>query len=152
MLGQKPYLQFIRSNDVADEQIVRSVVARFIGLLRCVAGLFQDRFMRLEQTRKLHRDLLTAARGPRDLGGFRYVRGHGNTDAAKQLNAFGDGVNQLGLFAEMLIEKQVQLVERFAGHLPMMLFVQVSQRHGVREDLVQHANTLRANVFIQAYR
>src|SRR5437899_1579794 len=108
--------------------------------------------MSLEQPGKLHRNFLTATRGPRDLGRFRHVRSHGNADAAEELYAFSDGVNQLDLFPEVLVEKQVQLIEGLAGNLPVVLLVEIPERHGIGEDLVQHLDAFCADSLLEAYR
>jgi hypothetical protein len=37
----------------------------------------------------------------------------------------------------VLVEQQLQLIESRASHLPVMLLIQVTERHGIREDLIQ---------------
>ena len=49
----------------------------------------------------------------------------------------GNQIHQLGLLFIVLIEQQVQLVEGRAGHLPVVLLVEVADRQGVGQHLVQ---------------
>ena len=65
------------------------------------------------------------------------VGGHREAHAAEQLDPLGDLVDQLALLLEVLVEQQVQLVEGRARHLPVVLLVEVAQRHGVGEQLVE---------------
>jgi hypothetical protein len=44
----------------------------------------------------------------------------------------------------VLVEEQVQLVEGRPGHLPVMLLVQIGQRDGVGEQLIQVLDALLA--------
>ena len=44
----------------------------------------------------------------------------------------------------MFVEQQMELVEGGPGYLPVMLLVQVAQRHGVREQLVEVFDALFA--------
>jgi hypothetical protein len=46
----------------------------------------------------------------------------------------------------MLVEKQVQRVKRRARRLPVVLLVEVAQRHRVGEDLVQHRDAFGPRV------
>lgn len=49
----------------------------------------------------------------------------------------------------MLIEEQMELVERAAGDLPMMLFVHVAEGHGVGENLIQIPDAVGADFFVE---
>src|SRR2546425_9354729 len=80
----------------------------------------------------------------RDEGRLGHIGRHRNTDAAEQLDAFGDRIDQRGLLRMMLVEQQMELVESGPGYLPVMLLVQVAQRHGVREQLVEVFDALFA--------
>src|SRR6185437_13082104 len=64
-------------------------------------------------------------RGTRNRGSFRDVGCHGEADAAEKLNALGNGVRQLHLFGEVLVEKQMELIKRRAGDLPVAFLVQI---------------------------
>src|SRR5579885_235634 len=108
--------------------------------------------MGLEEAGDLHGHFLTATRRARNLSCFGYIVGHGDADATQQLNAFGDTIDEFDLFAEMLIEKQMQLIKRFARDLPMMFFVQVSQAHSIGKDLVQHSHAVNADCLVKTYR
>src|SRR5690348_11338137 len=49
----------------------------------------------------------------------------------------------------MLIEKQVQLIERVPGHLPVMFLIHVAERHRIREKLIQVFGAGSAGLFVQ---
>ena len=55
-------------------------------------------------------------------------------------------IDQLVLLVVMLVEQQMQLVERRSGDLPVVLLVQVAQRHRVGKELVQVLDALLADV------
>jgi hypothetical protein len=61
---------------------------------------------------------------------------HCDADAAEELYPLGDGVDQFHLLVEVLVEKQVQLVERRPGDLPVRFLVQIGERHYVGKKLV----------------
>ncbi len=75
--------------------------------------------------------------------------GHGDTDAAKDLDAFGKQVDQLYLFAKMFVEEEVELIESRAGYLPMRLLVEVTQGGGIGEEIVEFLSDLEANILSQ---
>ena len=105
MLSNEPSLEFIRAQNLADQQVIGSVIAGFIGLPGHRPHLFEDDFMCFEDARKLYRYLLASARrawNDRRLG---YVVSHRNADAAEKLYAFGDCVYQLSLFAVVFVEE-----------------------------------------------
>ena len=52
----------------------------------------------------------------------------------------------------MLVEQEVQLIERGTRHLPVVLLVEIAERDGVGEHLVQVLDALTACVFVQADR
>ena len=81
--------------------------------------------MRLEKSGDLDRDFLAPAGRPRHPGFLRDVGGHGHTDPAEDLYPLGDQVHQLGLLAVVLVEEQVELIERMPGYLPVVLLVHV---------------------------
>ena len=105
--------------------------------------------MGLEQPGDLHRYFLAPLRRTLDLRQLRNVRRHRDREAAKQLDALRDGVHQLRLLLEVLVEQQVQRVERVAGHLPVMLLVQVAHGHRVRQRLVERVDAVVADLFGQ---
>jgi hypothetical protein len=78
----------------------------------------------MEQPRELHGNLLAAAGRARDQGRrLRHVVRHRETHAAQRLDPLGDGVHQLALFSEVLVEEEVELVERRPTDLPVVLLV-----------------------------
>ena len=76
----------------------------------------------------------------------------GDADAAQQLDALGQQVDQLDLLVVVLIEQQVQLIERRAADLPVVLLVQVAQGHRVGQQLVQRLDVLHTNLVRQPDR
>jgi hypothetical protein len=64
---------------------------------------------------------------------------HGNGDAAEQLNAFGDLVNEVVLRRVVFVEQKVQLIERRSCRLPVVLLKQVAQWDRVGEQLIEIA-------------
>src|SRR5689334_12689919 len=52
----------------------------------------------------------------------------------------------------MLVIQQVKLIERRARDLPVMLLVQIAQRHGIDQHLVQDRDTLDADFLVQRNR
>src|SRR5207247_2545017 len=53
------------------------------------------------------------------------------------------------LLTGVLVEEQVQLVERRSGHLPMVLFIEIPQRDRVREELVEMLHAFTTDAFRQ---
>src|SRR2546425_6822043 len=51
----------------------------------------------------------------RDEGRLGHIGRHRNTDAAEQLDAFGDRIDQRGLLPMMFVEQQMELVEGGPG-------------------------------------
>ncbi len=149
MLGNKPRLQLVRTNHIADQQVVGAVVASVGGFLGHSARFFEDELVRFQQPRNLHGHFLAAARRPGNHRCFGNIGRHRNAYAAKKLNALSDGIDQLALLVVVLVEKQVELIKRVSCDLPMMLLVHVAQRHGIREDLVQVADALGAYFFVE---
>ena len=108
--------------------------------------------MRFEEPRNLHGHFFPAAGRTRNDRGFRDVRRHGDADAAEKLDPLGDRVHQFVLLAVVLIEEQMELVERDARDLPMVFLVHVAQRHGVGEELVQVVDARFAGRLIEGDR
>ncbi len=97
----------------------------------------------------MHGRLFAAARGPGNDGGFRDVGCHGEAHTTEKLNAFGDIVDECILFFVVLIEDEMELVERVADDLPMMLLVEVAEGDSVSKDLIEVLDTGGADVFIK---
>src|SRR5262245_46833219 len=73
-------------------------------------------------------------------------------NASQCLHALGDSVGEFALLARMLVIEQVQLIERRAAHLPMVLLVEIAQRYCVHEKLVESFNALPAHVLCKRDR
>ena len=56
VLSDEPSLKFIRAQDLADQQVIGSVIAGFIGLTGHRPHLFQDDFVRFEDARQRDRN------------------------------------------------------------------------------------------------
>jgi hypothetical protein len=74
---------------------------------------------------------------PGNQGHLRHLGRHGHADAAQHHDPLGDQIHQFVLFAEMLVEQQVQLVESGPRQLPVVFLVQIAERDRVREQLVK---------------
>ena len=70
---------------------------------------------------------------------------HRQADAAKQLNPFGDRVDELALLIEMFVEQQVELVEVHALDVPVGLLGLAVQVQGVGQLLVEQGDGLFPN-------
>jgi hypothetical protein len=81
-------------------------------------------------------NLLTAARRTLDPRNLSNIVRHRDADAAKELYPLGNGVDQFHLLVEVLVEEQMQLVERWPGNLPVRFLVQIAERHCVGKKLV----------------
>src|SRR5579862_2321001 len=136
MLTQEPCLQLVAAQNFADNQIVRAVVSEFAGTVRQFANLSNDHLMCVHQPGKLYRDGLTSARWTLDSRHLSNIVRHRDADAAEELYPLGDGVDQFHLLVEVLVEKQMQLIERRSGDLPVRFLVQITERHSVGKKLV----------------
>ena len=56
--------------------------------------------------------------------------------------ALGQRIDQLQLLAGVLVQQQMQLLERRAAHLPMVLLVQAVENQAVGQDVVQQLAAL----------
>ena len=88
----------------------------------------------------------------RDQSSFRDVGRHGEAHPAERLNPFRDGVHETALFFKVFVEKEMEGVERGPGDLPVVLFVEVAQRHGIGKELVQILDAFRACRLLQRDR
>jgi hypothetical protein len=61
--------------------------------------MFAEVRVRVEQSRQLHRNFFTAARGPGNAARFCHIRCHVQANSAEQLHALRDGVHQFRLDA-----------------------------------------------------
>jgi [CysO sulfur-carrier protein]-S-L-cysteine hydrolase len=145
----EPGLKLIGANDLADDQVIRAVVTGISGLSGECARFLQDNLVSFQDPGDLNRNFLAAARGPGDDGRFDHIVSHGDADAAEKLNALGDAIDELRLLAKMFIEEQVELVKSVAGNLPVMFLVEVTQSHGVRQELIEICDALEADFFIE---
>ena len=92
--------------------------------------------------RDLHRHLFAAPGRTRDDRRLRHVGRHRERHAPERLDALGQRVDQLVLLLVVLVEEEMQRVERRPRDLPVMLLVEVPQRDRVGEDLVQVLDAL----------
>src|ERR1039457_5569966 len=133
----KPDLQLVQTKNVADQQVIGSVVAAS----RCgsgrLAGCPNDEFVGLHQTEQLNGNVFTAPRRAGNARSFGNIVRHGDGNSAEGLNAFGQRVDKLSLFAVVLVEKKMELVERGTRDLPVVLFVHVAQGHRVGENRIE---------------
>jgi len=97
MFGEEPYLEIVRADDIADQQIVCAVVAR----VGCGPGwrpdFFQNDLQGFQRAGALYGNLLPRTRRPRNHGHFRDVGRHRDADAAQKLDTLRNGVHQFQL-------------------------------------------------------
>jgi hypothetical protein len=137
VLTDEPGLEFVGPEDVTDDQVVGALIARFVGGVGDVEAALDDDFVGFEEAGDLDGHLFPASRRTADAGDLGYVAAHGDGDAAKELDALGDGVDHLDLLVEVFVEEEVKLVEGGAGDLPVVLFVHVAEGDGVGQELVE---------------
>src|SRR5262245_15840206 len=89
VLRDKPHLQFVPTDDVADDQIIGTVVTRLRRAASHGMCFLQDNLMRVQQARNLYRWLFTTLRRPWNQRGLRNIVRHRDTHATQQLNALG---------------------------------------------------------------
>jgi len=110
----------------------------------------------IDQPYKLQHWLLAVPRRMREHRRFHDVGRHRDGGPAQGLDPFRDRVDQRLLLAMMLVEKQVQLVKRRTGGLPVVLLVEISQGDRVGNDQVQgptlSARTLRVSAMRMSAR
>ena len=100
----------------------------------------------------MHGHFFAAARRAGNQSRFRDVCRHGDADAAEKLDSFRDRVHEFVLLAVMLVEEQMELVERHSRDLPVVFLVHVAQRHGVGEELIQVVGAGGADPFVEGDR
>src|ERR1700756_4751809 len=105
MLAQKPHLQFVGTQNIADYQVIRAVVAQFGSASRQLPAVANNNLMRVQQTRNLNRRFLSAAWWTFDARGLGNIGGHGQRNSAEQLDALGDLIDDLHLLVIMLVEQ-----------------------------------------------
>src|ERR1700733_4041570 len=83
MLANEPGLQLVGAENIADNQIVGSLISRFVRQIRDVETALNDHLVSLEETGDLNRHLFPATRRPLDSGYLGYAAAHRDRDAAK---------------------------------------------------------------------
>ena len=73
MLSKEPRLQFVASQDLADDQIVGPVIAQPRSARCEVTAVANNDFVCIEQSRQLHRHFFAAPRGSRYAGRLRHI-------------------------------------------------------------------------------
>src|ERR1700722_15026751 len=119
MVADEPGLELVGAKDVAHCQIVGAVVSSLVGGFGDVVALLHDDLVGFEEAGDLYRNLLAATGRSGDLCDFGAITAHGDGDASEKLDAFGDGIDELYLLVEVLVEEEMELVESRAGHLPV---------------------------------
>ena len=131
MLADEPHLQFVGPQYIADHHIICPVISQCGSQFRQFTAVPDDDLVSVEQAGELDWNFLPSLGRPFDSRRLRHIVSHGDAEAAEQLNALGDGVDQLRLLTEMLVEKQMKLVEGRPRDLPMGLLVQIAESHGI---------------------
>jgi hypothetical protein len=68
VLADKPGLEFVRTQDIADQHIVRARILEIVRLLGKFTDFLHDEVVCLKQTRNLHRHLFAVNRGTLEAG------------------------------------------------------------------------------------
>jgi hypothetical protein len=100
----------------------------------------------------LHRNLFATAGRTFDLRGFCHIGCHRDTDTTKQLNPFGNRVDQFILLAMMLVIEQMKLLERWPSNLPVRLLIQLAKNDGIGQQGVELLRHLQTNRLLQFKR
>lgn len=103
----------------------------------------ENALMGVDKPCELDRRVLAILRRAREPCRFGDIGRHRDRDSAKGLDSFRDLVDQRQLLFMVLVEKQVQLVERRTRRLPMVLLVEIAQGHRVGKHLIQCRDVLR---------
>ena len=110
----EPALEFVAANDAADEQVVRPFVTSAGRLARKRAGLRKDEFVRLDQPLQLLDGSLHPARPACDPAFLGDVTCQRACHATERLHSLRELVGEFLLLTAVLVEEQMQLVERGA--------------------------------------
>ena len=130
-------MQFVLSDHVGHNQIIGAQVAalcRGAGYGPCFQ---QDHFVGLQEPGKLGFRTLAVAGGTRNRHDFRNICRHGNGHPTQRLDALRQEIDDGRLLFVVLVEKQVDRVEVRPRRLPVVLLVQVAQRHRIGQRLLQ---------------
>jgi hypothetical protein len=112
VFGDEPSLRFVGANDVADEHVIRAVVAGIVCGFCELASFLQDQFVRFQEARNLLRNFFAMNGRAFEPGVLGDVMGDGYGDSTEGLDTFGEDVDQFCLLAKVLIEQQMELIER----------------------------------------
>ena len=137
MFVEEPCLEFTRGDHIPHQHVVGGIVSGLGCGRRKLVGFLEDDLVGFQQPSDLCSPVLTVPRRTRNAGQFGNIRSHRDSDATQKLNPFGQGIDQFGLLAEVLVKEQVELLEVGPGNLPVVLLVEIAQGKGVRKDLVQ---------------
>lgn len=150
MFGHEPDLHFVGTHELTHDEVVGAVVAGFVGLARKFVAVLEDALVGIEQARDLHGGFFAVAGHAGDAAQLGHIVGHSHGHAAQNLDALGNLIYQIRLLFVVLVEEQVQLVERGAHHLPVVFFVHIAQRHGIGQQLVEGGDTGLARFLVEA--
>src|SRR6266852_7322624 len=119
MLANKPHLQLIGPQNIADNHVICPVVSQGGRTFRQFTAVSNDDLVSVQQAGELHRNLFPALGWPLNPCSLSHIVGHGDAEATEQLNPFGQGVDKIRMLTEMFVEQQVKLVKSRASDLPM---------------------------------
>jgi hypothetical protein len=126
VFGYEPDLKLVHAKNIANQQVISPIVATGRRGTSRLAGCTDDQFVSLHQTEQLHGNIFTAPRRAGNARCLGNVVSHGDGNSAQRLNALGQRVDNPGLFAEVFVVKEMELVKRGARDLPMVLFVHIA--------------------------
>ena len=145
VFSQKPDVELVRAQDTAHEEIIRAVVPVVGGGLGRLPDFPDHDLVGLEQPRELNGRLLPATGRPGNAGGLGDIGGHRDAEASERLDSRGDVVDELHLLLAVFVEEPVKLMEGPARELPVVLLVEVAERHRIGENLIQVLHAVRGD-------
>jgi hypothetical protein len=101
---QKPDLHLMGAEDVADQKIIRSIIARRGHLPGRLSHFSDNDFMRFQQPRELHWHLFTPPRRTFEASHLGHIVRHCHTNASEGLNPFSEHIDEGDLLPIVFIE------------------------------------------------
>jgi hypothetical protein len=152
VLGDEPDLQLVGAEDVAHHEVVRAPIAVLVRDVGRAPHALDDDLVRVEEAVEHDRHFFGAVRRTLDRRDLGDVTGVGDCDTTEGLDAFAHQVDEGQLLTGVLVEQQVELVERRASHQPVVFLVEVVKDDAVRQRLVDCVDALRSRLFVETDR
>src|SRR5947209_18808679 len=104
VLTEEPCLQFVSAQHVAHHHVIGPVIPDFISTISQLPTLSDYDLVRIQEPRNLNRHFFAPAWGALDLRGLGTVMRHSQWYSAEPLDALANGVHDLALLFDMLVE------------------------------------------------